>query len=166
MLSSIPLRALTAFHRHTQSLCEYSHRMPVTTAPARERRRTAAPRNTSRKRKGRKSPSLLAVWWPLLLGIAVTPFAIHAASIMALAGPGALMTLYPWVVLLKSPALGLGNGFGENLSQLLIYIQFPLYGLLMALILRSKSLWIALGAAAATHCAAMLVVFLISAHTP
>lgn len=140
--------------------------MPVTTAPAREKRRTAASRNTSRKRKSRKSSSWLAVWWPLLLGIAVTPFAIHAASIMALAGPAALMALYPWVLLLKSPALGLGNGLGDNLPQLLMYIQFPLYGVLMALILRSKSLWIALAAAAGTHIVAMLAIFLTHARTP
>jgi hypothetical protein len=102
------------------------------------------------------------VWWPLLVGIAVTPFAIHAASIMALAGPGALMTLYPWVLLLKSPAIGLAPLLGDNLSQLLMYIQFPLYGALMVLILRSKSLWTALAIAAAAHFAAIVGVFLIT----
>lgn len=141
--------------------------MPVTTAPAREKRRTIVSRNARRKRKGRKTRGFLAVWWPFLLAIAVTPFAIHAASIMALEGPSALMTLYPWVLLLKSPALGLGNGFGENLSQVLMYIQFPLYGLLMAFILRSKPIWIALTAVATTHFAAILVVYLTTrAHTP
>ena len=104
---------------------------------------------------------MLLVWWPFLLGIAVTPFEIHAASIMALAGPSALVTLYPWVQLLKSPLLGLANMLGENLSQLLIYIQFPLYGLLVTLILRTKSLWIALGTAVLFHAAAILGVFLI-----
>jgi len=133
--------------------------MPVAITPVREKRRTAS-RTAPRKRKKKNSPRLLAVWWPLLLGIAVTPFSIHAASIMALAGPGALTTLYPWVVLLKSPALGLNNGLGENLSQLLMYIQFPLYGLLMALILRSKSFWIALISAAGVHFAAVLAVLL------
>jgi hypothetical protein len=141
--------------------------MPVTTAPAREKRRAATSRNAPRKRKKKQSSGLLATWWPLLLGIVATPFAIHAASIMALAGPSALMTLYPWVLLLKSPALGLGNGFGDNVSQLLMYIQFPLYGVLMALMLRSKSLWMALATTAATHFAAVLAVFLTArAHTP
>jgi hypothetical protein len=136
--------------------------MAVTTAAAREKRRASG---NARKRKGKKKPVWLAVWWPLLLGIAVTPFAIHAASIMALAGPGALTTLYPWVLLLKNPALGTGGGLGDNVSQLLMYIQFPLYGLLMALILRSKSLWFALGVAAALHCLAVAGVFLLSGHT-
>ena len=133
--------------------------MAVSTAPVREKRRSTP--GGARKRKSRKDPGWLARWWPLLLGIAVTPVAIHAASIMALAGPGALTMLYPWVLLLKKPALGLGGGIGANLSQWLMYIQFPLYGVLMALILRSKTLWIALAAAAAVHFLAILAVFLI-----
>jgi hypothetical protein len=134
--------------------------MPAATAPAREKRRTQS-RNKSRKRNIRKA-GFLAVWWPLLLGVAVTPFAIHAACIMALAGPRALMTLYPWVLLLKIPAIGLGTLLGENLSQLLMYIQFPLYGVLMALILRYKSLWTALGITAAIHFGAVVAAFLLT----
>ena len=157
-------RSLAANVRISSSPLLYPHAMPVTTASPREKRRAAAPRNASRKRKSKKSSSWLATWWPLLLGIAVTPFAVHVASIMALAGPRALMTLYPWVLLLKSPAFGLANGFGDNLSQLLMYIQFPMYGGLMALILRSKPMLIALVATAATHSIAVLAVFLISTH--
>jgi hypothetical protein len=148
-----------SFSRHPQSPREYPHPVPVTAAPARGKRRTPS-RNAPRKRKSKKSSSFLAVWWPFLLGVTVTPFAVHAASIMALAGPNALMTLYPWVLLLKSPALGLGNEFGTGLSQLMMYAQFPLYGALMALILRSKSLWIALAATVAAHFAAVVAVFL------
>jgi len=81
---------------------------------------------------------------------------------MALAGPSALMTLYPWVLLLKSPAIGLGTPLGGNLSQLLIYIQFPLYGILMVLALRSKPVWIALAIVAAAHLGAIAAVFLLT----
>jgi lipoprotein signal peptidase len=136
--------------------------MPVATSPVREKRRTSSSRSTPRKPRKKKRSNLLFTWWPLLLGIAVTPLAIHTASIMALAGPSALMTLYPYVLLVKSPALGLANGLGENLSQLLMYIQFPLYGVLMALLIRSKSLWIALSATATAHFAAVLIVFLMT----
>jgi hypothetical protein len=132
--------------------------MPATTTATRENRRAAAPR----KRKKKKSANLLLAWWPLLLGIAVTPFAIHTASIMALAGPGALITLYPYVVLLKNPALGLSNDIVNNLSQWMMYLQFALYGLLMALMLRSKKLWVALATAAVAHFACVLVVLMIS----
>lgn len=130
--------------------------MAVSTAPAREKRRTASPR-----KKKKKGASPLLVWWPLILGIAVTPLTVHAASIMAIAGPSALMTLYPYVLLLKEPAFGLSGELGNNLSQLMIYLQFPLYGLAMALTLRNKSLWSAIGTAAILHFAAVLVLFLI-----
>ena len=136
--------------------------MPVATSIAREKRRTSSSRSAPRKQKKKKSSNFLLTWWPLLLGIAVTPLAIHTASIMALAGPSALITLYPWVLLLKSSALSLANGVGENLSQLLMYTQFPLYGALVALIMRSKSLWSALGAAACAHFAAVFIVFLMT----
>ena len=136
--------------------------MPITTAPAREKRRSTS--GGARKRKGKKSPGWLAQWWPLLLGVAVTPLAIHAASIMALAGPAALMALYPWVVLLKSPALGLASHLGEDLSQLLMYIQYPVYGLLMSLKLRSRSVWIALGLAVALHVVGILGVLITTAR--
>jgi hypothetical protein len=130
--------------------------MAVTTAPGKEKRRASAPR-----KKKKKNPSPLLLWWPLLLGIVVTPFTVHAASIMAIAGPGALMMLYPYVLLLKEPALGLSSELGNNLSQLMMYLQFPLYGLAMALTLRSKSLWTAIATAAVMHFAAVVILFLI-----
>jgi hypothetical protein len=136
--------------------------MAVSTTPTREKRRNGA--GNARKRKSRKSPGWLAEWWPLLLGIAVTPIAVHVASIMALAGSDALGTLYPWIPLLKKPALRLGSStMSENLSQVLMYIQFPIYGLLMAVILRSKSVWFALGVPTIVHSLAVLAVFLIAA---
>ena len=133
--------------------------MPAATALAREKRRTQS-RKTSRKRQS-QNDGFLAIWWPFLLGIVVTPFAIHAASILALAGPRALMALYPWVLLLKIPAIGLGT-LGESLSQLLMYIQFPLYGVLMALILRYKPLWMALGITVAIHFGTVVAAFLLT----
>src|ERR1700757_3408033 len=107
------------FRGHAQSRRGYPHAMAVSTAPAGEKRRSTP--GNARKRKSKKKPGWFALSWPLLLGIAVTPLAIHAASIMALAGPGALTALYPWILLLKNPALGPGGGLGDNLSQLLMY---------------------------------------------
>lgn len=134
--------------------------MAVTAAPGKEKRRNPA-RNPSRKKK-KKGSGGLSLWWPLLLGIAVTPFAVHTASIMAIAGPGALRMLYPWVLLLKEPAFGLSSELGNNLSQFMMYLQFPLYGLAMTLTLRSKSLWSAIATAGVMHFAAVLVLFLIA----
>lgn len=81
---------------------------------------------------------------------------------MALAGSDALTTLYPWVLLLKKPVFRLGSDLGEILSQMLMYIQFPMYGLLMVVSLRSKSVLFSLGVSVAFHCLGILAVLLIA----
>lgn len=90
-------------------------------------------------------------WWPLLLGIAVTPFTIRLAGILTLTGPGAFSYLYPYVALLRSSALGLSNGLENDISQCMMYLQFPLYGLLATLVMRSKSVWAGIVAVAIAH---------------
>jgi hypothetical protein len=94
----------------------------------------------------------------LLLGIAVTPLTVRAAGVMALAGPDALRTLYPYVLLLQNHALGLPGELAATLSQWMMYLQFPLYGLLMTFVLRSKGFVAALIAAAVAHFGAVAVV--------
>jgi hypothetical protein len=54
---------------------------------------TAVKKRRALARK-KKSKTFL-IWWPLLLGIVVTPLTIHFASILALEGPSALRLLYP-----------------------------------------------------------------------
>jgi hypothetical protein len=135
--------------------------MAVSTAPTREKRRSSSGRS-ARKRKRNNGHGWFDRWWPLLLGIAITPFAVHAASIMALAGSEALTSLYPWVLLLKKPAFRLGSDLGETLSQILMYIQFPAYGLVMAFSLRSKSVLFSLCVTVAFHCLGVMAVLLIA----
>jgi hypothetical protein len=127
--------------------------MPATSAAEKKRRAPA------RKKKKRHA---LTIWWPLLLGIVATPFAIHAASILALEGPSALRMLYPYVLLIKEPAFGLSSDLGNNLSQGMLYAQFPLYGLLMSLMLRSRSVASAIGAVVVIHAAGIFGLFLLA----
>lgn len=75
--------------------------------------------------------------WPLLLCLALMPFAVQSASILALAGPKAFALLYPWVEVVRSPALHIPPAWLGTLSQWLIYVQFPAYGLLMTLTFRA-----------------------------
>ncbi len=112
-----------------------------------------------RKKKGR---SALSLWWPVLLGVAITPLTMRAADVLTLEGTRSLGLLYPYVLLFRSDALGLSGELGTNLSQLLIYLQFPIYGLLMALTLRTKSVVAGFGSAALMHVSAVFVLFLIS----
>ena len=90
-----------------------------------------------RKRRKRQGSGWVA-WWPLLLGIAMTPVAVKAATLMALAGPDGLRLLFPWVLLPKLHFLGLSGSLGDALSQAMMYLQFPLYGLFATLVLRLK----------------------------
>lgn len=109
-----------------------------------------APKKRSRRKK--KSAGWLA-WWPLLLGIAITPLTVRAAGILALTGPAALRMLYPFALLPAEHAIGLRDAIGETASQAMMYLQFPLYGLLLMLAMRWWRVGTALLAIAALHLA-------------
>lgn len=92
-----------------------------------------------RAKRGSRKKSARGGWkslWPLLLCLAITPVAVRSASVLALEGPKAFALLYPWVEVVRSPALHLGADAVAFLSQWLIYLQFALYGLLMTLTFR------------------------------
>jgi len=117
---------------------------------------TATQRKPATRKKKKAAASGWLTWWPLLLGILVTPFTVRAAGIMALAGPDALRVLYPWVQLVQSHIFTVE--IASTLSQAMMYLQFPFYGLLMALILREKGLLPAIIAAAVAHFGAVAIV--------
>lgn len=113
----------------------------------------------SRRKKKKKSASAgWLTWWPFLVGIAITPFTVRIAGVMALAGPNALRALYPYVQLAQSHALGCSADIASSLSQAMMYLQFPLYGLLMSLVLRSKGFLHALITTAIVHFGAVAIV--------
>jgi hypothetical protein len=124
--------------------------MPATSTAGRKRRSSA--------RKKRKNGWIL--WWPLLLGVVATPFALHAASILALEGPAGLRLLYPFVLLVKDPVFGLSNDLANTVSQGMMYAQFPLYGLLMAVVLRWRNVALALGTVLVVHALGILALLL------
>ncbi|HLH34058.1 MAG TPA: hypothetical protein VKX41_05245 [Alloacidobacterium sp.] len=112
---------------------------------------TATQRKPATRKKKKAASAGWLTWWPLVLGIAVTPLTVRAAGVMALAGPDALRMLYPWVQLVQTHLLGFPAEIASTLSQGMMYLQFPLYGLLMALILRAKGLVPALLVTAIAH---------------
>ncbi len=100
---------------------------------------TLPKRKPAVKRKSRKKQSSgWIAWWPVVLGIAVTPFAVKAATLMALTGPDGLRVLYPWMLLPKLHLLGLSDSVGDAISQAMMYLQFPLYGLFAVMVHRWK----------------------------
>jgi len=100
---------------------------------------TLPKRKPAAKRKSRKKQtSSWLAWWPVIVGIGVTPFAVKAATLMALTGPDGLRVLYPWMLLPKLRFLGLSGSLGDGISQAMMYLQFPLYGLVAMLLHRRK----------------------------
>ena len=80
-------------------------------------------------------------WWPLLVGIAITFAAVKMAEILPLMGAEGLLRLqllYPYALLLKQPQLGLSEATSNNWSQIMLYAQFPLYGLYASIRTRWK----------------------------
>lgn len=93
----------------------------------------------------------------LAIGLAVTPIAVRAASVLALSGPAGLTMLYPFVQIVTIPWLQVPGAIRSPVTQWGIFLQFPLYGLLMGWIARARGLWIAFGAVVFVHFAAVLV---------
>jgi hypothetical protein len=130
----------------------------------RARRKILARTGKSAPRRNRRQPrTWWLVWWPLALGVAVTPFTLHAADVFALSGPRALLFLYPYVQLFKWPGLRLSAELGNQLSQLMMYLQFPLYGLLMALVLRARGIGAAILAVLLAHFVVVLMLYFVPA---
>ncbi len=88
---------------------------------------------TSRSKKKRSIPRWLVVIAPLLGGILVTPFAVRAASVLAMSGPHALWLLYPFVPVVLQHFT---TNQDETLAQWIMYGQFPLYGVIWILMAR------------------------------
>jgi hypothetical protein len=117
-------------------------------------------RKPAAKRKSRKKrTSGWIAWWPLILGIAVTPFAVKAATLMALTGPDGLRVLYPWMLIPKLHFLHLGDSFGDSVSQAMMYLQFPLYGLFAMFVHRWKGAGAAVLQLLLLHLLAIALVF-------
>jgi hypothetical protein len=87
------------------------------------------------KKKGSSSFRIM-IWLPLVVGIVVTPIAIRSASVLALSGTDALAMLYPWVQVFKSQALRIPGEIALPAAQWAMYLQFPVYGLVMGWLMR------------------------------
>ena len=125
---------------------------------------TLPKRKPAAKRKSRKKrTSGWLAWWPLILGIAVTPFAVKAATLMALTGPDGLRLLYPWMLIPKLHLLGLSDSVSNGISQAMMYLQFPLYGLVAMPIHRSKGATTTILLLALLHLLAVGLLF-VAAH--
>ena len=100
-------------------------------------------RSSTSRSAGRSRSWLL--FWPLLLALVASPFAVRTASVLALTGPAALRLLYPFVSLIEAPSAhlwlhGLAPEQRDTLAQWMLWAQFPAYGLLASLLARWRGI--------------------------
>jgi hypothetical protein len=130
---------------------------PQRTTPAKRR---GSPARRTKRRAG--LPRWL-LWWPFVLALVATPFAVRAASVLALSGPGALRLLYPFVVLIQAHAPGhLAPEQRDTLAEWTMWAQFPLYGLLAVLVARWRGIVAGLVTVLVLHAAAAAAAFVLS----
>lgn len=106
-------------------------------AEALPRQKTAA-----RKKSGKASITpipMWAVWTLVLLGMAAAYYAVRYAEVLPLLGPAGLVRLRliaPLAMLAHQPQLGIPDATADTVAQVLMYAQFPFYGLLLGLVWR------------------------------
>ncbi len=126
------------------------------------------PRKPARARKLRvpsRSKPIHALW-PLLFCVALDPFLVRAASILALEGPKPFTLLFPWVEFVHLPIFHFTGETMSTISQWVLYLQFPVYGLLMTLRSRADRRWRALNIGLAVHFGGILLVEILSYFRP
>jgi len=119
----------------------------------------------SRRKRGARKRLRWGGWvalLPLAIGILIVPLTIRLASILALDGTKPFALLYPWVIALRSPALHFPADLVGSSSEWMLYLQFPLYGLLMTLTFRAHKYLRAFIIGLAAHFAGLFAVVLLA----
>jgi hypothetical protein len=130
-------------------------------------RAEAYPRQkTAARRKSRKSPLSWSIVWALVLaGIVAAYFAVRYAEVAPLLGSAGLLRLRliaPLAMLAHQPQFGVPDAAADSVAQVLIYAQFPLYGLLLGILWRAAGFVRAISAVVLIHALAVGAVIILS----
>lgn len=131
-------------------------------------RAEALPRQRTASRKKSKSRSPLAwgiVWALVLAGIVAAYFTVRYAEVAPLLGQNGLFRLRliaPLAMLAHQPQLGIPDAMADTVAQVLMYVQFPLYGLLLGLLWRAAGFLRAASAVILTHALAIAAVLILA----
>jgi hypothetical protein len=130
-------------------------------AEALPRQRTAA-----RKKSSSRTPLAWGIVWALVLaGIVAAYFAVRYAEVAPLLGPGGLSRLRliaPLAMLAHQPQLGVPDTTADAIAQVLMYAQFPLYGLLLGILWRTAGFLRAVSTVVLIHLLAVGAVILLA----
>jgi hypothetical protein len=130
-------------------------------AEAYPRQKTAA-----RKKSSRRAPLAWGIVWALVLaGIVAAYFAVRYAEVAPLLGTGGLFRLRliaPLAMLAHQPQLGVPDAAADTIAQVLMYAQFPLYGLMLGIIWRTAGFLRAASIVVIIHALAVGAVMILS----
>lgn len=129
--------------------------------PSRTGRQSGTRKKAAKSNAGRS----YLVWLPIVAGIAAAYFTVRYAEVVPLLGPSGLFRLRliaPLAMLAHQPQLSLPDSTADGIAQALMYIQFPLYGLLLGLVWRMAGLLRALLTVALVHILAVAAVMILA----
>jgi hypothetical protein len=130
-------------------------------AEAYPRQKTAA----RRKSRSRTPLSWSIVWALVLAGIVAAYFAVRYAEVAPLLGSAGLLRLRliaPLAMLAHQPQFGVPDAVADTVAQVLMYAQFPLYGLLLGILWRAAGFVRAISAVVLIHALAVGAVIILS----
>ncbi len=103
------------------------------------------------KPKSKKKSRGWLQWWPVVVGIALVPFAVRAVDILALTGRWQAWAVAPWSFLLQGNPLHLSPAGADYLAEAVLDAQFPVYGVMYVLLTRRLRPGTAIGLIVAIH---------------
>jgi hypothetical protein len=90
------------------------------------------------KLKQNKFVQNLMTSWPIGLGILMALCAPMLADVLSIFKPWGMWLVFPFVELMGRPELHMGQAFQQNAPQIMLFLQFPLEGLMAKKFLRGQ----------------------------
>lgn len=91
-----------------------------------------------RRERNRKRLQSLIDSWPIYVGIALSLAAPMLKDVLEVLKPWGMWLVFPFVELMARPELHLGDQFQQYAPQVMLFLQFPLYGLFAKKVLKGK----------------------------
>lgn len=152
--------AATRVRKHT--LVPAMPRVPK--LPAKEREDTSENATiSSEAKRASETPRPVRIWWPTVAGLALGILAPGFwTGILDAWGQSGIRVLFPYVLLAGHTEVGISAELAANLTQLMVFLQFPLEGLVVSWgIGRGLPAGKAISQAVFVHALGIFVVFLL-----
>jgi len=76
--------------------------------------------------------------WPIVAGLVLAPFAPQFYAFLVGAHPWAMVVVFPFTLLARSTGLHMSDNLARVLPEAVLYLQFPVEGLIALLVVRRR----------------------------